>query len=406
MRLTLWISTLATAATGAMLLQPGSAHQAPTYLADIAPILAKKCTGCHVKGGPGPFPLDSYAEVKKRLELIRTVSLSHIMPPFDARSDTAGFGLPSKLTDDEAVLLQEWIRAKGPRGVGIEKSAGAWQSGHSGFETILRPLQVPEIDAEGTPYWKGFILTLPRTLKNGAIMGFKVNPASPQALRYVTLYLLPSTVAKELSRGTRVYGGEVDGKYLVGVWGPGGNAFQLPSGIGYPIQTGEVLYARVCYSPAGRALDGGFSIALRSGVDPSTRTAKWVTLGEKDFVIDANKVITKSHSVDISGPARVLAILPEARYYAAGVRVKWIDNLGKTTTLFESGRWNPLWVANYQFVQPISIQSGSKLTAEVTFENDERCPMNDGKKPQPISYGMGPGNELCWVHVLLAPAGD
>lgn len=36
---------------------------APTWHADVAPIVEGRCASCHDAGGIGPFPLTSHAEV-------------------------------------------------------------------------------------------------------------------------------------------------------------------------------------------------------------------------------------------------------------------------------------------------------------------------------------------------------
>lgn len=36
---------------------------APTYHADIVPLIQRECLTCHVEGGIGPFRLDSYDTV-------------------------------------------------------------------------------------------------------------------------------------------------------------------------------------------------------------------------------------------------------------------------------------------------------------------------------------------------------
>lgn len=74
--------------------------------ADVEPILAAYCTGCHTEGGPSPFALDSYADAAPRAGRIvaRAVDGSGgPMPP-------AGLALD----DDEAAILEAWDAAGAP----------------------------------------------------------------------------------------------------------------------------------------------------------------------------------------------------------------------------------------------------------------------------------------------------
>lgn len=54
----------------------------PTFTKDIAPIVFAKCAGCHRPNQVGPFPLLTYADVKKRARLIAQVVSQRIMPPW------------------------------------------------------------------------------------------------------------------------------------------------------------------------------------------------------------------------------------------------------------------------------------------------------------------------------------
>ncbi|MEQ1936583.1 MAG: hypothetical protein ABL962_22250, partial [Fimbriimonadaceae bacterium] len=72
---------------GALNLIPGMSLDERTYHNDIEPILRSKCLPCHRENGPGPFPLETFAQVKSRASLIQTVAMQSKMPPADALSD-------------------------------------------------------------------------------------------------------------------------------------------------------------------------------------------------------------------------------------------------------------------------------------------------------------------------------
>ena len=51
-----------------------SAQGAPTFSGDVAPIVFEACTPCHRQGGPGPFSLASYKDVRQRASQIVQVT--------------------------------------------------------------------------------------------------------------------------------------------------------------------------------------------------------------------------------------------------------------------------------------------------------------------------------------------
>jgi len=46
---------------------------APSYSRDVAPILQRRCQGCHRPGQVGPFPLLSFDDVHGRAKMIASV---------------------------------------------------------------------------------------------------------------------------------------------------------------------------------------------------------------------------------------------------------------------------------------------------------------------------------------------
>src|SRR5262245_17164969 len=59
---------------------------APTFSADVAPILEKHCLGCHAPGGIAPFALTRYADAKLVSSQIVTQVVERRMPPYSAFS--------------------------------------------------------------------------------------------------------------------------------------------------------------------------------------------------------------------------------------------------------------------------------------------------------------------------------
>src|SRR5579859_7115588 len=79
-----------------------------SFNADIAPIVFEKCAACHRPGEIGPFPLLSYADVKKRARQIVAVTEKRIMPPWSAVPGYCVFERDRSLTVDELGKIAQW----------------------------------------------------------------------------------------------------------------------------------------------------------------------------------------------------------------------------------------------------------------------------------------------------------
>ena len=72
-------TAIATAVLAARALAPAAAA-APTFAADIAPIVYNHCATCHRPGQTAPFSLLSYDDVKRRGTLIVNATQRRYMP--------------------------------------------------------------------------------------------------------------------------------------------------------------------------------------------------------------------------------------------------------------------------------------------------------------------------------------
>lgn len=111
----------------------GAAPQAPavsnagslTYATDIAPVLERRCTGCHRPGRPVPMSLRTYAEVRPWLTRIRASIESGRMPPWTADPRFGTFANDPSLTADERTSLLSWIEDGAPQGAGVAPAVNA-----------------------------------------------------------------------------------------------------------------------------------------------------------------------------------------------------------------------------------------------------------------------------------------
>ena len=85
--------------------RPTACPDASLRYADVAPIIAQRCTGCH-NGKDGMWPLSTYQHVADWSGEIRAQMLSCTMPP-----PSAGIDMP--LAERQTIL--DWIRCGFPK---------------------------------------------------------------------------------------------------------------------------------------------------------------------------------------------------------------------------------------------------------------------------------------------------
>src|SRR5205085_576187 len=94
-----------------------------TYHQDVAPILLRRCAGCHRPGEVGPFPLLSYRDAARRAGFLRDVTASRRMPPWKPQPGHGAFLDTLRLTDHEIETLARWADLGAPEGDQVEQPA-------------------------------------------------------------------------------------------------------------------------------------------------------------------------------------------------------------------------------------------------------------------------------------------
>lgn len=120
------------------ILEPrSSAHTRITHVTwaeDVAPIVQRRCAGCHSPGGAAPIALLTYADAKSQARLMRETILEGRMPPWPAAKGLGDFSNDASLSPIELELLTAWADGDAPLG-----TAGPLRPvpAHTGMSTDL-----------------------------------------------------------------------------------------------------------------------------------------------------------------------------------------------------------------------------------------------------------------------------
>ena len=122
-----------------------------TWAADVAPIVGRRCAGCHASGGAKP-PLGDYAHARAAAVGLRRGLLERSMPPAAPDShDGAPLAEGLVLPADEARTLARWLDAGTPRGDGdgtASPVAEALRVGHEIRAVSAEAITIPAGEGE------------------------------------------------------------------------------------------------------------------------------------------------------------------------------------------------------------------------------------------------------------------
>src|SRR5882672_2837099 len=113
-----FLACVAGAVTVAMNTGAAPAPVAPTFNADVAPILFAECVTCHRPGEVAPMSLLTYQDARPWARNIKTKVLAHEMPPWPADPQYGRFRNQRALTNRQIDTLVSWVDAGAPQGEG------------------------------------------------------------------------------------------------------------------------------------------------------------------------------------------------------------------------------------------------------------------------------------------------
>lgn len=293
--------------------------KAPTYSADVEPILRTRCLECHRPGQIGPFALSTYEQASKRAEDLASVAEERRMPPW---KPTPGFGPKLKhdrsMPRSEIETLRAWADSGAARGLDRVRPPDPvvddWKLGKPDF--ILEPSEEFLIPASGPDIHRCFVI--PTSLAGDAyVSAVEYRPGNARVVHHVMAFVETAEAGRKRDEadpglGYESYSGagvEVFGD--LGGWAPGNEPSRLPEGVGRSLPKGADVILQVHYHPDGKPEVDRTRIGLYLSRGPVRQTLQWkgvMTRGIRLEPGEADTNVKASWMVPVNVEALAIAL--------------------------------------------------------------------------------------------------
>ncbi len=395
-------------AVGCPLPLVGDPNSPPTYNGEVATILKERCGDCHRPGQVGPFPLQTYAQARKRAADIADVVETRLMPPWKASPDFGGpFKHDRSMTNDEIAKIVAWSEAGAPEGdpstvlkaEPIASSETGWK-----FGTPDLVVKLPEefaIPAQGKDIYRCFVV--PNTLLNDVyVSAVEFRPGNRAVVHHVLAYVDTSGKARELDKadpgeGYSCFSGPMfDPHGDLGGWAPGNEPSFLPDGIGRSLPKGSDIVLQVHYHPSGRAVTDRTEIGLFFSKSPVRQVLHWTAAANMAMVLPKDQSRIKISArwqapVDLDA----YAVSPHMHLLGKDMTMTLTEPDGTIRPLIRIDDWDFQWQTTYDFKDPIRIQKGTFLDVVAHFDNSKGNPRNPNSPPIDVKSGEATTDEMC-----------
>ncbi len=403
----------------------GSEEAAPTYGADVQPILEEHCVRCHQPGEVAPMSLQSFDEVRPWARSIVRQTQAGRMPPWFADAEPGVFANDSRLSEAELETLSSWVKGGAPKGLETEAPAPerstGWRLGTPDVVLALdEPYPVPasgEID---------YVFTLLDTGQNRDrwLRGVEVLPGEPSVIHHVDVMLcrrecrersplelgrpgfLPRskiTEPPEFSPEAMLDG--ADGDFLFSHL-PGGQPMDLAPGSARLLPAGSALLVSYHYTATGEAQQDHSRIGLFFTDEPPKRRVLSLILDNQTIWIPAGaENYTAESRITLGVDAELLALTPHMHFRGRASEVVATLPGGERRRLLSVPRYDFNWQITYEFAESVPLPAGTRISVFSTFDNSAANPFNPDPS-SPVPWGRQSWDEMSSAFVELSVAAE
>ncbi|MDP2307100.1 MAG: hypothetical protein Q8P18_13835 [Pseudomonadota bacterium] len=400
---------------------PGSTPppaDAPTWHADVEPIVTRSCTGCHTEGGNAPVSLTSYASAASWKDAIAEAVGSRTMPPWLASPDCNTYQGDRSLTEEEIATILAWADAGAPEG-DVATAVVSEPLADPVLDSVDLTIAMPEAytPTASPDDYRCFLIDWPLA-ERAYVTGFEVNPGNLQTVHHAIPFLVDAADveayraldAADPAPGYTCYGSPngdpraLESTRWLGSWAPGGGTATFPAGSGIRVEPGSVVALQMHYNVANGGGDDLTSVdfQLADAVEHSADLQPWTDIA---WVLGGGMDIP-AHTDGVTHTFAYTATEDDGSFFLHSSALH-MHTRGKSASLViqRAGEEDECllaveqydfdWQRSYYFDAPATVNPGDTVLLTCTWDN----PGDDD-----LDWGEGTGDEMCLATTFLTDA--
>lgn len=386
----------------------------PTFAGHVAAIVYTHCSGCHHDGGPAPFALLTYDDVRDHATQIAEVTARGDMPPWLPRAGHGEFVGARRLDEVTRGTLARWA-ALGSAAGDLSRAPKApvhavgWQLGPP--DLVLDTGAAFELPADGKDIYRNFVIPIPPgPLRH--VRALEIQPVNPRVVHHGVLRIDLGGSVRRLDAEDPAPG--FDGMVFAGALMPDGRFLGYTPGKlpdpgsdarSWRLVPGADLVLQLHLRPSGKVEPVQAKIGLYFAARPATRPALAMELVDRDIDLapgarDVHVRDEYTMPIDVA----ITSVYPHAHYLGKSVEA-WADLPdGSRRWLIAIDDWDFNWQEQYQLREPLQLPRGSTIHMDWSFDNSAENPNNQFSPPRRVVYGPDSTDEMAELILEVEPA--
>ena len=385
-----------------------------TYNKQIAPIIYNNCSVCHRPGEAAPFALLSYQDVAKRGKLIAQVTKSQYMPPWKAEKTSFNFKDERRLSENDIRLIDEWVKAGMPEGKAADtppapKFASGWRLGEP--DMVIEVPVAFKVPADGADIYRNIAIPLGLT-EDKWLTAIDMKPTARPVVHHVLYFSDPTGKSHQKQDGDQPgFGGIIPSPNAAGLggWAVGAQPHMQPEGLALKLPKGSDFIVQYHFHPDGKVETEKATLGLYFAKEPPKRTLTGIQLppsfglfagidipaGDKDFVVKDSFTLPVDYDA--------ISVGAHAHYIATKMKMTATLPNGEVLTLLSIRDWDFAWQDRYYFDHFVPLPKGTRIDAEVHWNNTAENPRNPSNPPIHVTWGEQSVDEMGAVGLQGVP---
>ncbi|MDQ3069633.1 MAG: thiol-disulfide isomerase [Acidobacteriota bacterium] len=416
---TLWSVSVVSSAEQRRTTPPPPRAAAPTYAADVAPILYKHCTECHRPGEIAPMSLMTYAEARPWAKAMRDEVADGRMPPWHADPAHGTFRNARVLTAAEKETLTRWANAGAPEGRASDAPkppsySNGWRMGTPDVVfTLSKPYAVKQ---DGMIDYQYFDVPTHFT-EDKFVRAVEIRPGNREVVHHALLYVRvppggPRRTAFSQPRSQQDFPdqkrtseenaptGPTSG--LLGTFAPGTPPMQLPDGAAIRIRAGTTLVFQMHYTTNGKAASDQTSVGLIFSDAPPADEVRATHFMNPALFLPAGAASTQVDSeITFAEDMKVWGIFPHTHLRGKRWKYEAIYPDGRREVVLSVPNYDFNWQTYYELATPLVLPKGTKLLATAFYDNSAANPANPDAKSD-VRWGDQTWEEMQYTGLLIS----
>jgi len=416
-----------------------------TFSEHVAPIVFANCAPCHRPGEAAPFSLLSYRDARPLAKAIASATASHVMPPWKAGPSDYAFANARQLSADQIATIQRWVADGALEGdparlPALPRFTEGWQLGPP--DLVVSMSEAFEVPARGPDVYRNFVVPL-NLGRDTWVRAIEFRPSARTVVHHSLFFLDTTSASRERDAsdplpgfpggmgGGRVGG---SGRGLAGLlrgrgaadsvdddpvarvagglggWALGGRALELPTGLAFFVAKGSDLVLSTHFHPSGKIEHEKSTVGLYFASSPPTQAFTTIQLPPifglfegLDIPADEGRYTIKDSFV-LPIDVRAFSVGAHAHYLGKQMRLTATLPDGAVKTLLRIDDWDFSWQERYRYAELVSLPRGTRLDAEVSYDNTAANKRNPSHPPVRVTWGEESTDEMGSIGLQVVAA--